>query len=105
MGSKPRYSIADLSEWSRGNLFKHYIEHMRVVMSLTVDIDVAPLIRYGKRNGLKFYPVMLWVVSKVANDHDEFKYGWDEGGNLIKWDHISRHIPIFTRGMRVLSRS
>ena len=34
-------------------------------MSLTADIDVAPLIRYGKRNGLRFYPTMLWVVPKA----------------------------------------
>ena len=89
MCAEPRHSIVDLSEWSRGNLFKYYIDHMRVVMSLTVDIDVAPLIRYGKRNGLKFYPTMLWLVSKAVNDHNEFKYGWDESGNLIKWDYIS----------------
>lgn len=32
---------------------------------------------------------MLWLVSKVINAHDEFKYGWDSEGNLIKWDYIS----------------
>ena len=35
------YTTIDLNEWSRGNLFQFYIEKMRVVMSLTVDIDVA----------------------------------------------------------------
>lgn len=28
-------------------------------------------------------------MSKVVNAHDEFKYGWDADGNLIKWDVVS----------------
>ena len=58
-------------------------------MSLTVDIDVTNLKEYSKQTGLAFYPLMIWVVSKVINRHDEFKYSWDTDGNLIKWDHIS----------------
>lgn len=61
------YTKIDLSTWKRGTLFKFYIDKMRVVMSLTVEIDVAPLIEYVKKNGLKFYPAMIWVVSKVIN--------------------------------------
>ena len=84
-----KYTVVDLNQWKRGKLFRHYIDNMRIVMSLTVDIDVAPLLRYTRQHGLKFYPVMLWVVSKVINRHDEFKYSWDRDGNLIKWDYVS----------------
>lgn len=83
------YKIIDLNTWNRGNLFKFYIDKMRIVMSLTVDIDVLPLVEFAKKHSLKFYPIMLWVVSKVVNSHDEFKYSWDIDGNLIKWDFIS----------------
>ena len=38
---------------------------------------------------MKFYPSMIWIVSKVVNAHDEFKYSWDNDRNLIKWDFIS----------------
>lgn len=82
------YKIIDLNSWTRGILFNYYIEKMRIVMSLTVDIDVKPLYEFTKKNGLKFYPSMIWVVSKVVNAHDEFKYSWDSSGNLIKWDVI-----------------
>ena len=84
-----KYTRIDLNEWKRGNLFKFYIDNMRIVMSLTVDIDVTPLYEFTKKNNLKFYPSMLWVVSRVINAHDEFKYSWDSGDNLIKWDYIS----------------
>ena len=38
------YTKIDLNEWSRGKLFKSYIENMRIVMSLTVEIDTIHII-------------------------------------------------------------
>ncbi len=86
---EPSCTKVKLEEWDRGSLFRSYIDHMRIVMSLTVDVDVTNLLAYSKRRGLKFYPCMIWVVSKVVNAHDEFKYGWDDSGELIRWERIS----------------
>ena len=61
------YSIIDLNTWERGSLFKFYIDNMRIVMSLTADIDVAPLLAYARKNNLKFYSAMIWVVSVYQN--------------------------------------
>ena len=46
------YKIIDLNTWDRGKLFKFYIDKMRIVMSLTVDMDVTPLVGFAKKNGL-----------------------------------------------------
>lgn len=89
------YKTVDINTWSRGELFSFYMDRMRIVMSLTVDIDVTALAGYAKRNGLRFYPAMIWAVSKVVNAHDEFKYGWDAEGRLIKWDFISPSYACF----------
>lgn len=86
---RENYTIVNLNEWNRENLFKSYIDNMRIVMSLTVDIDVTKLVTFIKNNNLNFYPSMIWIVSRIVNAHDEFKYGWDETGNLIKWNFIS----------------
>lgn len=83
------YTKVDLNEWNRGRLFKTYIDNMRIVMSLTVDVDVTNLIQFCEKNNLKFYPSMLWIVSKVVNSHDEFKYAWNDKGDLIKWNFVS----------------
>lgn len=84
-----RYTTIDLKAWDRGKLFQFYVDKMRIVMSLTVDIDVTNLKIYAKKKEVDFYPLMLWVVSKTVNAHDEFKYSWDTEGNLIKWDYVS----------------
>lgn len=91
------YSTIDLNTWERGSLFKFYIDNMRIVMSLTVDIDVAPLLAYTRKNNLKFYPAMIWVVSKVINFHDEFKYSWSNNGDLIRWNYISPSYTVFNQ--------
>ena len=87
--------IIDIDNWSRGKLFRFYIDDMRIVMSLTVDIDVTALIEISKKCSLKFYPVMIWTVSKIVNSHSEFKYGWDGQGRLVKWDFISPSYAVF----------
>ena len=76
------YRIVELEAWDRKDLFQFYIQRMRIVMSLTVEMDVTPLVAFAKRQGMKFYPLMIWGVSKVVNAHDAFKYGWDPQGSL-----------------------
>ena len=83
------YTTIDLNNWNRGKLFQFYVDNMRIVMSLTVDIDVTNLKAYSKKTEIGFYPLMLWVVSKVINSHDEFKFSWDKDGSLIRWDYVS----------------
>ncbi len=89
------YKIVSLDTWKRGKLFRFYIEQLRNVMSMTVDIDVTLLLSYIHKKGYKFYPTMMWIVSKVINHHDEFKYGWNENGNLILWDFVSPYYADF----------
>ena len=90
-----KYEIIDLENWPRGGLFKYYIDELRVVMSLTVDIDVTRLVEFVRQRRLKFYPAMIWLVSKAINSRDEFKYGWDKNGHLIKYDFVSPSYAVF----------
>ena len=92
------YKKVDFSTWPRGDLFRFYMDHMRVVMSLTVDMDVTPLLQFVRQRGMKFYPTMIWVVSRVINTHEEFKLGWDQDGNLIRWDFVSPSYAHFHPG-------
>jgi len=89
------FTVVDIEKWERGKLFSHYMDYMRIVMSLTVDVDVTPIKEYSKESGNDFYSLMIWVVSKVINSHDEFRYGWNEKGELIKWDIVSPSYTVF----------
>ena len=86
------YKIIDLEKFERKDLFKLYTTDLKVAMNLTVEIDVTKLVEFSKNNGYKFYPCMIWAVSKIVNSRDEFKYA-KKDGNLILWDYVS---PSFT---------
>ena len=99
------YTRMNLKEWSRGDLFQFYIDKMRIVMSLTVDMDVTNLKAYSKKHHLDFYPLMVWVVSKVVNAHDEFKYSWDADGNLLLIRIFIRMTKISPKWSRSMQRT
>ncbi len=82
-------TVIDVDNWERRDLFKLYTTDLRLVMNMTVDIDVTHLLDFTKQHGLKFYPTMIWVVSKRMNARDEFKYSLRPDGTLIRWDTVS----------------
>lgn len=90
-----KYTEIDLDKWDRGKLYRFYIENLRNVLSMTVDINVTKLVAFVKAHGLKFYSAMIWVVSKVINAHSEFKYSRDQDGKLIRWDYVSPYYADF----------
>ena len=92
-----KYEIIDLENWPRGGLFKYYIDELRVVMSLTVDIDVTRLVEFVRQRCLKFYPAMIWVTSTAVNRRAELRMGWDSGGNPGIWDVVSPYYAQFHR--------
>jgi chloramphenicol O-acetyltransferase type A len=79
----------DVQNWERKDLFTLYTTDLKLVMNMTADIDVTNLLRFTKKHGLKFYPTMIWVVSKRINARDEFKYCLTKEGELLKWDYVS----------------
>ena len=50
------YKTVELSRWSRGDLFQYYINSMRIVMSLTADVDVTGLLSVFKRQAFEVLP-------------------------------------------------
>ncbi len=83
------YKIIDVERWERRDLFRIYTGKLKIVMNATVKLDVTPLVHFRKKHGLRFYPLMMWVVGKLMNAHDEFKYHLTEEGELWKWERIS----------------
>ena len=86
------YKIIDVDNWERKELFRLYTNELKIGINITVEMDVTNVVKFAKKGGYKFYPCMIWAVSKVVNAHDEYKYG-KLGGKLVLWDSVS---PSFT---------
>jgi len=40
-----KYEVVNIDTWERGNLFRFYIDNLRNVMSMTVDMNVISIIQ------------------------------------------------------------
>lgn len=89
-----KFEIKD-SNWKRYNLFWHYINNLRNVISMSCDIDITGFLNYVKENEYRFYPCFMWAVSKVINCHEEFKLGWDDKNRVGVWDVIHPYFAHF----------
>ena len=70
-----RFQKIDFQTWERTKEFRFFMNNLRNVISITVDLDVTVFLRRVKARGQKFYPSMLWAVSRVVNAHEEFRVG------------------------------
>ena len=89
-----KFEIKD-KNWKRYNLFWHYINNLRNVISMTCDIDITGFLNYVKNNGYRFYPCFMWAVSKIINSHDEFKLGWNHERQVRVYDVIHPYYAHF----------
>ena len=83
------YRKIDIATWPRRDLYTLYTTDLKIVMNMTVKVDVTRLVAYARERGMKFYPVMMHTVGRVLNAHDEFKYSLTPEGELILFDSIS----------------
>ena len=91
------FTKIDVENWERKELFKLYTTDLKIVMNMTVDIDITSLITEIKGKGYRFYPTMIYIVSTLMNKRDEFKYYLTEEGELIKWDFVSPSYTDFNK--------
>lgn len=78
-----------MESWDRRDLYTFYMKDLKIVMNMTVEMDVTHLLAFSRERGLKFHSVMMWAVGHILNSRDEFRYSLDDNGELIRWDFIS----------------
>ena len=83
------YTKIDMEAWDRRDLYRFYMNELKITMNMTVKMDVTHALAFSRSRGLKFHSVMMWAVGHILNSRDEFRYSLDKDGELIKWDFIS----------------
>lgn len=88
----PSYQNINIEQWKRKEHFTAYRGAVKCGFSLTVKLNISHIIPFVKEQGYKFYPVMIYLLSKAVNKHSEFKMAMKDG-ELIVWDRID---PVYT---------
>ncbi|EGD46911.1 Chloramphenicol O-acetyltransferase [Ruminiclostridium papyrosolvens DSM 2782] len=82
-----------MEQWARKAHYEHYKNNVRCSYSVTVDIDISNLLNRLKEQGMKAYPVQIYMLSTVVNQFSEFRMTTNAEQHLGYWEVID---PIYT---------
>ena len=84
------YTVIDIDTYYRKGVFKHFKDDCKCSLSITARIDVTKLVEYSKKTDTKFYINFLYLLSKVLNSRDDYKYSWMwQTEQLVLFDTIN----------------
>ena len=69
----------DPETWERRQAFYYFTKLLPTAYSLTVEVDVTHTYRRAKELGLKFFPVYLYLVTRLLNRRPCFRMAEREG--------------------------
>lgn len=81
--------------WVRRPYFEYYMNKIRCRYNVNYELDVTDMVRRIRKAGLRFYPSMLYVVSRGVNMNPEFRMSLDADGEPGFWDEINPSYTIF----------
>ncbi|QCV55431.1 type A chloramphenicol O-acetyltransferase [Thermoactinomyces vulgaris] len=90
------------NEWERKKTFHHFL-NQQTTFSMTTEIDITALYARIKQKGFKFYPVFLYVVTRVVNSHPAFRMGYNHKREFGCWDQLHPLYTIFDRESEMFS--
>ncbi|MFD0707573.1 type A chloramphenicol O-acetyltransferase [Photorhabdus akhurstii] len=96
------YSKIEIDRWDRKEHFLHYRNVVQCGFSLTTKIDITHLLSSLVEKRYKFYPTMIYLISKVVNSYSEFRMSIKDE-ELIVWDDVNPAYTIFHKETETFS--
>ena len=92
------FNLIDMDKWDRTKYFIYFTTDAKSSCNITNEIDITNLLKYVKKESLKFYPSMICLVSKVINSQINFKLSYDSQMRLGYFDEVSPDYAILKEG-------
>lgn len=86
------YHLIDRKTWTREDYFNHFL-HLSTTYSVTVEVNITHLMEELTKRKLKFYPAVIFLLTKAVNKFEQFRMDFIEGETLVCWDKL---VPIYT---------
>jgi len=88
------YTPVDLSRWARKEHFEVFQSFAQSTFNQTVLLDITALLKHIKEVGWKFYPTIIFLLSKIVNSHAEFRMAM-KNNELVIWNEVHPNYTIF----------
>ena len=93
MKRQPEISWINLEEWARKTHFESFTKHSKCIIHASCHLEVDILHDFCKNSGLRFYPMMVLLVTEIANRISEFRITLSEARLPGVWNFVS---PVYT---------
>lgn len=88
--------------WVRKEHFNYFSTQARNSFNLTKKIEATKVLEVKNQYDLSFYGIMLYVLTKTANDIPELRMGYHKGV-LGYWDDVHPSYTIFNEKTKTFS--
>jgi len=92
-----QFTKIDRETWGREKAYYHYMRENPCTYSMCVNMDISKLIVSAKKQGVKFFPVYLYGISHIVNQHQEFRMAIDEQGHVGYFDVVNPCYTVFCK--------
>lgn len=81
------YEIIDLNNWQRAIHYQIFKEYANPKYDISFELDVTHFYQVIKANSWSFTFAMVYMITKAANEIEEFRYRFEEG-NVVLYEGI-----------------
>ena len=85
-------TVIDKNTWPRREIYDFFAGLAHPFYALTFPVDVTGLRAWCRREGVSFYPAMVYAVTRAMEEVDAFHYK-DRDGVIVRHDTL---VPSFT---------
>ena len=86
-----RFDLIDKESWPRREYFEHYFQGLPCTYSMTVKLDITPILE----RGYKLYPAMLHTLTAQVNCREEFRTAFNSQGQLGIYSEMLPSYTVF----------
>ena len=97
------FEIIDLEKYERKEHFLHYMNTVPCFYSLTTSIDITNLEKFIKEKGYKLYPTIIYAITRIVNNHKEFRMSLDSENRLGYYTEMNPSYTIFHKDNNTFS--
>lgn len=90
------YQVIDEKNWKRAMHCMVFRNSVEPAFCVTFELDITKFLQKVKSQKLSFTMAMIYVVSKCANEMEEFRYRFVDG-NVVLFDRIDTAFTYLNR--------
>lgn len=96
------FTKIDIENWHRKEYYLHYM-NQPCTYSLTTTIDITELKNGLKNNNQKIYPALIYMLTTMVNQHEEFRMTKNAKAELGYWKELIPSYTIFNKENQTFS--